>query len=62
MILFQSFIPAKGSFLFPTLQQPWLMHALAPLKKTCFSVVFSFLSVLGHVHTGFLAKAREKPA
>src|SRR6266496_3986519 len=39
-----------------------LMRALAPLKKTCFPIVSSFLFVLGHVHTGFLAKAREKPA
>jgi acetyl esterase/lipase len=38
------------------------MHALAPLKKTFPPVVSSFLSVLGYVHTGFLAKAREKPA
>jgi hypothetical protein len=39
-----------------------LMHALAPLKKTFFPVVSSFLSLLGRAHTGFLAKAREKPA
>jgi hypothetical protein len=39
-----------------------LKHALAPLKKTVFPVVSSFLSVLGHIYTGFLAKAREKPA
>jgi hypothetical protein len=39
-----------------------LMHALAPLTKTFFPVVSSFLAVLGHAHTGFLAKAREKPA
>jgi hypothetical protein len=39
-----------------------LMHALAPLKKTRFPVVSAFLSVLGHAHTGVLAKDREKPA
>jgi hypothetical protein len=39
-----------------------LMHALAPLTKTFFPVVSAFLSVVGHAHTGFLAKAREKPA
>jgi hypothetical protein len=39
-----------------------LMRALAPLKKTLFPGVSSFLSVLGHAHTGSLAQAREKPA
>jgi hypothetical protein len=37
------------------------MHALAPLEKIFFLVGAAFLSVLGHVHTGSLAKAGKDP-
>jgi hypothetical protein len=37
------------------------MHALALLEKIFFPVGAAFLSVLGHVHTEFLAKAGKNP-
>jgi hypothetical protein len=37
------------------------MHAFAPLEKIFFLVGAAFLSVLGHVHTGSLAKAGKNP-